>query len=90
MEATMSSSFVLLIYAAIFIAAVFLLWRFSHIRWYWHVAALLCAIGLGLVPLRPNWDGATMDMTFGAVFLFLFVWGCGEPVFRVLHLPRHN
>jgi hypothetical protein len=80
---------VLLAYVAVFILAAFLLWRFSHIRWYWHAGAVVIALALGMMPLRPDWNGPTMDLTFGALFLFLVVWGCGEPLFKLLHLPRH-
>lgn len=85
----MSFSMVALAYSAAFAVAIFLLWRFSHIKWYWHALAVAAAIGLGLMPPMQVSAPAVYDMVIGALFLLLIVWGIGEPVFKVFHLHRH-
>ncbi len=85
----MSSMIVVLSYLAALAAAVFLLWRFSHVKWVWHLAALAIAIGIGFMPPVKDLPGALYDLLIGSAFLFLLIWGVGEAVFRMLHLPRH-
>ncbi|HEY3442691.1 MAG TPA: hypothetical protein VGK29_18160 [Paludibaculum sp.] len=85
----MTFSMVALAYTAAFAAAIFLLWRFSNIKWYWHLLAVVAAIGLGLMPPLPVPITAVYDMIIGVVFLLLVVWGIGEPVFKVFHIHRH-
>lgn len=85
----MSFSMVALAYAAAFAAAIFLLWRFSNIKWYWHLLAVVAAIGLGFMPPLQVTATAVYDMVIGVVFLVLVVWGIGEPVFKVFHIHRH-
>lgn len=85
----MSNAVVVISYLVSMSVALFLLWRFSHIRWYWHVLAVAVALGLGLMPPLAQEAGRNYDVTLGSAFLFLLVWGAGEPLFKVLHLPRH-
>ena len=85
----MSFSMVALAYGLAFAVAIFLLWRFSHIQWYWHALAVVAAIGLGLMPPIKVDATAVYDMVIGVVFLLLVVWGIGEPVFKVFHIHRH-
>ena len=86
----MNSSMVALTYGAAFAVAIFLLWRFSNIKWYWHVLAVVAAIGLGLMPPLKVDSAAMYDMVIGVVFLVLVVWGIGEPVFKIFHIHRHT
>jgi len=85
----MSTALVLSVYLAALAAAVFLLYRFSHHSWIWHAVAALGALAVGLTPPPAGWNGPLFDMTVGAVFLFLAIWGVGEFAVRALHLPRH-
>ena len=86
----MNFSMVALAYAAAFAVALFLLWRFSNIKWYWHVLAVVLAVGLGLMPPLPVSSTAVYDMVVGSLFLLLIVWGIGEPVFKIFHIHRHG
>jgi len=86
----MSFSMVALAYAAAFAAAIYLLWRFSNIKWYWHLLAVIAAVGLGIMPPVQVSATAVYDMVIGALFLLLIVWGLGEPVFKVFHIHRHT
>jgi hypothetical protein len=61
---------------------------FFEARWFWHGLSLAAALGLGLAPLPPEWG--IPDVAMGAVFLFLFVWGLGLPVFRPHHGHRRT
>jgi hypothetical protein len=85
----MSTLSAMSIYALSFLIAVFLLWRFSHTRWYWHVGALILAFAVGLWPPPAALRGPVFDVVVGAIFVFLIVWGLGEGVFRILHVRRH-
>ncbi len=42
-----------------------------------------------LVKKTWRFEIAWTTATLGA-FLFLFVWGAGEPLYKGLHLPRHR
>jgi uncharacterized membrane protein YphA (DoxX/SURF4 family) len=86
----MSVSVVFLSYLAALLVAVYLLWRFSHVRWFWHLFAVAAALAIGLMPPIPQSYGATYDIVIGSAFLFLLMWGAGEPLYRVMHLPRHR
>ena len=85
----MNSGVVFLSYFAAFGVAVFLLWRFSHVSWYWHLLSVFAALCIGLMPpISADW-GAGYDLTVGSAFVFLLVWGLADPFFRVLHIPHH-
>ena len=79
-----------LIYAVVFLAAVFLLYWFRPVRWYWHIAAITAAFGIGLAPPLAQWNGPIFDLLMGATFTLLFVWGIGELFFKMLHLHHHH
>ena len=85
----MSDLVVALIYSLALAAAVYLLWRFSHVRWYWHVLAAAAALTIGFMPPLTAEATALYDMLIGTAFLLLIVWGIGEPVFKVFHIHRH-
>jgi len=86
----MNDNTVALTYLAVVVAAAFLLWRFSHVRWYWHVLAVAVAFGLGFMPPLVKEQTILYDAALGAAFLFLLFWGAGEPLFKAMHLPRHR
>ena len=85
----MSDSLVIFIYLVSMALASFLLWRFSHIAWYWHLLAAAAAVVLAVTPAVANLGGAPYDMALGSVIIFLLIWGAGEGVVRMLHLHRH-
>lgn len=76
-------------YIAALSLSLWLLWRFSHVRWYWHLASLMIAIGIAVVPYRESWNRPSVDLMIGAAILFLLLWGAGEFAFRWLHIHRH-
>jgi len=81
------SVLVILAYGIAFVLAIVLL-RFFHGRhchWYWHVAAIIGALAIGLVPPPERWSGPILDLAIGTVFVFLFMWGAAAPLFRVHH-----
>lgn len=86
----MSGFVVFLSYLAALIVAVYMLWRFSHVQWFWHIFAVAAALAIGLMPPLPQSASGAYDMLIGCAFLFLLMWGAGEPLFKVLHLPRHR
>jgi hypothetical protein len=71
---------------AIFLALALL--SYFEAKWFWHALSLAAALAVGLAPLPPEWR--IPDMLLGAVFLFLFVWGVGMPVFRHHHHSHHR
>ncbi|MGE5645017.1 MAG: hypothetical protein ACM336_04415 [Acidobacteriota bacterium] len=81
---------VALVYGSCLALAVALLY-FFHARWYWHALSLAASLGVGLTPLPAEWK--IPDLLVGAVFVFLFVWGLGLPLFRLReareHTPHH-
>lgn len=78
------------VYAAVFLLAVFMLYWFRPVRWYWHVAAVAAAFAIGFMPPMAQWSGPVFDLLIGAAFTLLFVWGVGELFFRLLHLQHHE
>lgn len=86
----MTNSVVTLTYSAVFILAVYLLWHFRGVAWYWHAASVVIALGIGLMPPQPGWQGPGFDLAVGAGFLFFFVWGAGFVVERLAHHTWHS
>jgi len=80
---------VVLCYALAILFSGWLLWRFSHVRWYWHLLSVLLAFGIGLMPMNENWNRPTMDLLIGSLFVLLLAWGAGELAFRVFQIHRH-
>lgn len=80
---------VVLCYSGAILISVWLLWRFSHVRWYWHMLSVLVAVGIGLMPMKESWSRPTMDLLIGSFFLLLLAWGAGELAFRIFHIHRH-
>ncbi|MFN7993107.1 MAG: hypothetical protein U0Q18_05880 [Bryobacteraceae bacterium] len=56
-----------------------------HARWYWHVLSVLTAFAIGFSPPITGWDGASRDVAYGFVILFLLVWGLSEPFLHRFH-----
>ena len=57
----------------------------EHCHWYWHVAAILGAFAIGLVPPPSNWASPKLDLGIGFLFVFLIMWGAAGPIFRAHH-----
>lgn len=76
-------------YTAALLLSLWLLWRFSHIRWYWHLAGLMIAIGIAVMPYQESWNRPAVDLIIGASIVFLLLWGAGEFAFRWFHIHRH-
>jgi hypothetical protein len=87
-DAAMSSSFVLLAYLGAFLFAVLCMYLIGQARWYWHVVAIAVALAMGLMPPVPGWQGPQFDMIAGSLFIVLFTWGVGEPIYDALKLPH--
>ena len=86
----MGTLVVALVYLLTLAAAIFLVYRFEQHSWIWHAGALAVAAVLGFMPPPDFWSGEGYDLTIGAVFLFLVVWGIGGFVDRGLHLHHHH
>jgi len=86
----MSTSIVLLAYLGAFLFAVLCMYLFGQVRWYWHVAAIAAALAMGLMPPVPAWQGPQFDIIAGSLFIILFTWGVGEPVYDSLKLPHFH
>src|SRR5437763_14165508 len=90
--ATMDSggitSMVLLIYAAMVVLALALLY-FFHANWYWHILSVAVALVIGfmppdMIPVPAAW-GKTRDIILGSLFTFPGTWGMAAPLFRRHH-----
>jgi hypothetical protein len=68
---------------------LFLLYFYRSQSWYWHVLAILAALGLGFVPTPAGWKTAGFDLGIGFVFILLLVWGVGGLVVFRSHKERH-
>ena len=86
----MPNLWVVLLYALIFVWALFLVWRFKAQAWYWHVLSLVLALVLGLIPPPAGMQGLVYDVLFGCAFLFLIVWGIAGMVLYRTHHPKHR
>ncbi len=74
----MTTTVVFSAYAAAFLLALWLLYR-RHVAWYWHAAAVVLALILGLIPTPEVFVGSRVfDLTVGSLFVFLMTWGLGE------------
>lgn len=74
----MTQTVVFAAYAASLVLALWLLYR-SHVRWYWHVLAVVVALVIGLIPTPEPFVGNRLfDLIVGSLFVFLMTWGLGE------------
>jgi len=78
----MNPLLVSLVYGLSLLSAMALLY-FFYARWYWHGLSLAVALALGFIPIP-----GIPDLLIGALFLFLFVWGLGLPLFHKHHVAR--
>ena len=76
-------------YSGVLALSVWLLWRYSHVRWYWHLVSIVLAFGIGFMPLQESWNRPHVDLIIGSLFLLLLFWGAGEWAFRWFHVHRH-
>jgi hypothetical protein len=84
------SIWAILLYAAILAVALYLLYHFKARAWYWHGLSVAAALGIGLTPPPPGWQGPQYDVLFGSTFLLLFVWGLGGFLMYGTRRPRHK
>jgi len=82
----MSTVLVYVVYGFSFLLALFLVYLF-HARWYWHVLSVLAALAIGLSPPVRGWEGASRDLVYGSIVLFLLIWGLAEPF---VHRHHHG
>ncbi len=85
----MFSTLAVLVYLLAFAIPLLLLYHYHSAAWYWHVLAILAALGMGFIQTPENWKSPTFDLCFGAVFVVLVVWGIGGLVAFRWHRERH-
>ncbi len=83
----MNPVLVAVVYGLCLALALALLYFFT-VKWYWHALSLAAALGLGLVRLPADYQ--IPDLLIGSVFLVLFVWGLGLPLFHHHHATHHR
>jgi len=71
-----------LIYLVAVILAVGLVAFLKPIAWYFHVLAVILAIGLGNIRVPEEYSGPATDLCIGFCFTFLLLWGLAGLVFR--------
>ena len=86
----MSPSLVALCYGSALVLALFLLWYFGVKHWIWHVLSIALAFAIGLIPLPEAFNTPGMTLVIGWVFMFLFLWGIGAPLFALAHQHPHS
>lgn len=86
----MSSTVVSLAYGLAAMLALAALYFFHARAWYWHVASIVAALAIGLMPPPPNWSGPGLDLVTGMVLVFLLSWGVLGPIFRVTLGGKHK
>ena len=77
----MSTLVVFAVYGCSAGLALLLLYLFRRRAWYWHVMSVLLAMVIGLIPGPEAWQSPATDLTVGAIFVFLFLWGICAPAF---------
>lgn len=85
----METWIVLLSYVLASLLAIFALYWCGKAKWQWHLLSFAAAICIGIMPPLPYWSGPAYDIGVGSLFLFLLIWGVGEPIYDALHLPHH-
>lgn len=86
----MATQVVILAYIGAFLFAILCMYLFGQVRWYWHVAAIAVALGMGFMPPVQGWQGPLFDMVVGSLFIILFTWGVGEPIYDSMKLPHFH
>lgn len=85
----MFSTLAVLVYVFAFATPLLLLYRRHAARWFWHLLALAAALAMGFAETPAAWKSPAYDMIFGAVFVFLAVWGIGGLVAFRWHHEKH-
>ena len=85
----MFSIVAVLVYLLALVLPAFLLYCYGTMRWYWHLLTVAAAVGIGMIPMRPEWNRPEVDLAFGFVVIFLLVWGIGGLVIFHPHRPHH-
>jgi len=85
----MFSSLAFLVYFCAFALPLLLMYRFHSGPWHLHLLAILAAFGMGFVRTPEAWKSPAFDMAFGAVFVFLAVWGIGGLIAFRTHREKH-
>ena len=85
----MLSSLAVLVYFCAFALPLLLLYRFHSGPWYIHLLAIAAAAGMGFVQTPEALKSPAYDIAFGAVFVFLAVWGIGGLVAFHSHREKH-
>ena len=85
----MSGSIVVLTYGMAAALALLLLYLFRAKRWYWHVASLLVALGLGAMTPPESLVSQRYDLAIGGIFFFLCLWGMAGMFFPRAHEVAH-
>ncbi len=85
----MSATIAFATYAASMGLALIFLAVFHARPWYIHTVSVLLAIGIGLTPTPAGWGGQVYDLSVGALFSFLFIYGAAAPLFRT-HGGSHH
>lgn len=86
----MSPTIVSLAYGAAAMLALLALYLFHARHWYWHAASVILALVIGFTPLPSEWNKPEVDLSVGAVLVFLLFWGILAPLFRMPHLEHHK
>jgi len=86
----MNPTLVILSYSLAAILAFGALYFFHSRRWYWHAAAVVVALAIGLKPIPAEWNTPQMDVAIGAILVFLVFWGVFAPLFRHHHTGHHK
>ncbi|HTP86172.1 MAG TPA: hypothetical protein VMJ34_04460 [Bryobacteraceae bacterium] len=69
---------------------VLLLQHFHSQHWLWHTFAVVAAVGLGFVPIPPEYQRPGFDLLFGFVFISLMIWGAGGLILYHSHGHREK
>ena len=76
-----------LVYLVAIGAPIYLLYRFGPSSWYWHALALAAAVGAGFIPIPPQFQTQSFDLTLGFILVAVFIWGAGGLLLRLF--PGH-
>lgn len=86
----MSPYLVMLVYAAAVGLAIFLLYKFESVAWYWHTLSLGFALLFGWLPPADGFTGPVADLITGFAVIFLMFWGLGGLLlFLAPHRHKH-
>ena len=78
-----------LVYLAAIALPLFVLYHYGSSSWYWHVLAILAALGIGLAPTPPSIQSPASDLLMGFFLVGLMIWGIGGIVIYRPHVHKH-